>query len=268
VTKATTKPALLPGPIIRISGGDHLHEFTSFSVKAVRSFDATKPGHRCLRGPFLRVDGERTPPMNIATHYLLPANATAVYLFGKSAAGAAHDVHAALVHEPGSQVVLPLSVATPEKQQAVTRLAALLQHAEFVVARTMPENPHCYTRRQTWASDEDFLFAVSAIRRYGHREKYVPPGAVRAAYSETVFASGEHFYWSGYLKPEDTHWINRKVLPVPVLAALVDQTVMVENARLLEIPDLPDGFAGLDTTITRCRHFQAGCHLFGYVAPA
>ena len=262
-----TKPALVPGPTLTIAGGDHLHEFTSLFVKAVQSFDPTKPGHRCLRGPFLRVDGERCPPMNRATAYLLPAKAPMVYLYGKSAVGPTHDVHAALVHEPGAHVVLPLTTATDEKCAEVERLASLLEHAEFMFARTMPENPHWYTRRQTWASDADFLFAVAAIRRYGHREKYIPPGAVRAAYSETVFASGEHFYWSGYLQPADTFWINRKSLASPVTAAVVDQTLLVDDARLLEIPALPDGFAGLDTTSTRCPFFQFAASVFGYTAP-
>jgi hypothetical protein len=48
----------------------------------------------------------------------------------------------------------------------------------------------------------------------------------------------------------------------------VDQTITVENARLLDIPELPDGFAGLDTTITTCPFFRFATSMFGYVAPA
>ena len=260
------KPAPVPGPtvMVELTGAAHLHEFTSFWMKAVRGFDPRFDGGHSLRGPYLRIDGSRVPPMNTPIAYALPPKARALYIFGRSSHGAAHDVHLALAHEPGAQVVLPLTTATDAKRRDVARLASLLQHADFVVARTMPENPHCYTRRLTWAHDADFAFAVEGTRRYGYREKYVPPGAVRAAYSETVFASGEHFYWSGYLPIEATFWINRKPLASPATAGVVDQTLIVHDARLLEIPALPDGFAGLDTTITRCRHFQFGVATFGY----
>jgi hypothetical protein len=205
--------------------------------------------------------------MNTPTPYILPADASVFYIYGRSAHGAAHDVHLPLVHEPGEQVTRPLSFATDAKRKDVERATALLQHAEFVFARTMADNPHFYTPRKTWANDADFLFAASAIRLYGHREKYVPPGAVKAAYSETVFAAGEHFYWSGYLPVASVHWINRKPLASTATPEVVDQILRVENARLLEVPELPDGWQGLPRSVTCCASFRFGVSVFGWPAP-
>ena len=246
---------------ITLSGGSSLHEFLSFSAKLVRGFDPARKDGWCLRGPFVRVHGARTPPMNSPTPYVLPAEAACLFVYGRSSRGAGEDVYAPLVPAPGERVVVPLTVATEEKRRDVERLARLLLEQEWIFARTMPENPHCYSPRKTWGRDEDFVFAVETIRRLGYRQKY-------GTYWETVFAVGEHFYWTGWMPVGSTFWMNRKPLASPVQAeALVDQTFIAENARLLEIPALPDGFAGLDATITRCRHFQAGVHLFGYVAP-
>lgn len=246
---------------IRLSGGSNLHEFLSFSAKLVRGFDPGRKGSWRLRGPFLRVHGARTPPMNSQTPCRLPAEAACLYVYGRSSGGSSEDIHAALVPEPGGRVVLPLTVVTDEKRQAVARLGRLLLDQEWIFARTMPDNPHCYSPRKTWGRDEDFAFAVETIRRLGYRQKY-------GTYWETVFAIGEHFYWTGWMPVSSTFWINRKPLPAPIVAeSLVDQTLIAENARVLDIPELPDGFGGLDPTITRCRHFQGGAHLFGYAAP-
>jgi hypothetical protein len=253
--------------IVTITGGQHLQEFASFSLKAVRAFDPSKPGARCLRGPFLRVDGERVPPMNTASEYILPASAAAFYLYGRSARGAAHDVHLPLVHEPGAQVTRPLSFATDAKRADVARLACLLEQAPYVFASTAAlTNPHFYTRRKDWSSDADFEFAVRGCRLYGHREGYVPPEATKIAYSETVFHSGAHFYWSGWQPPAITGWINRKPLPRAATAAVVDQSLRVENARLLAVPELPDAWQGLPREVTSSPFFRFGVATFGYEA--
>jgi hypothetical protein len=251
-----------PSPItITLSGGPSLHEFLSFSAKLVRGFDPARKDGLCLRGPFVRVHGARTLPMNSPTPYVLPAEAACLYVYGRSSHGAGEDVYAPLIPVQGERVVVPLTVATDEKRRDVQRLARLLLEQEWIFARTMPENPHCYSPRKTWVRDEDFVFAVETIRRLGYRQKY-------GTYWETVFAVGAHFYWTGWMPVASTFWMNRKPLASPVHAeALVDQIFIAENARLLDIPELPDGFAGLDATITRSRHFQAGVHLFGYVAP-
>jgi hypothetical protein len=265
VRPRTSAPCTGPTITLTLEGGPYLTEFQSFWVKAIRHFDPTKPRQRCLRGSFFSHAGERVPPMNRPVPYVLPAEAEAVYVYGKSSAGAEHDVHAVLVPDAGAALTLPLTVATDEKDQDVARLAALLDAAPWTFASTDLKNPHFYTRRSDWPDEEAFNFAVRASRRLGHREKYFPPGAVKAAYSETVFHSGIHKVWS-FWQPFPG-WINRKPLAPPVEARVVDQTLLVHDARLIEIPTLSDGFAGLDPTITRCRHFQAGVHLCGYVAP-
>jgi hypothetical protein len=168
-------------------------------------------------------------------------------------------VHAPLVHAPGETVVLPLTVATDAKRRAFARLATLLGDATYVFARTM-QNPHSYTARRTWSRDDDFVFAVECIRALGYRQKYAPGG-----YWETVLEVGSHFFWSGYLPISSTHWINRKPLPVgPAAEGLVDQTFVASDARLLPIPPLPDGFAGLPESFTTCRNFQWGVSMFGW----
>jgi hypothetical protein len=57
----------------------------------------------------------------------------------------------------------------------LARLDRLLVEAHWRIAVTMPENPHCYTLRRSWACDEDFVFCVEVIRSIGEREKF-PPG--------------------------------------------------------------------------------------------
>jgi hypothetical protein len=69
--------------------------------------------------------------------------------------------------------------ALPEHERAAiwTRIDRLLFiEATWRVARTMPENPHSYTRRRDWKHDDDFVFVVQFIRSgVCDREKY-PPG--------------------------------------------------------------------------------------------
>lgn len=52
------------------------------------------------------------------------------------------------------------------------RVGRLLQEQEWIFAKTMPQNPHHYTLRRRWACDEDFVWVVELIRRYGYRQKY------------------------------------------------------------------------------------------------
>lgn len=48
----------------------------------------------------------------------------------------------------------------------------LLKQAEFVFAKTMPENPHWYTLKKSWEDPELFEKLVMFIRKNGVREKY------------------------------------------------------------------------------------------------
>lgn len=47
-----------------------------------------------------------------------------------------------------------------------------LLSAEYRFAKTMPENPHWYTLRKTWADDAAFVRAVEYIREVGYIEVY------------------------------------------------------------------------------------------------
>ena len=71
----------------------------------------------------------------------------------------------------------------------VERLAAPLAAQAWIVAKTMPENPHHYTLRRAWANDADFVWAVERIRRHGYRQKYG-----KSWY--TVLDVDGFFYWT------------------------------------------------------------------------
>jgi hypothetical protein len=101
-----------------------------------------------------------------------------------------------------------------EEQETITaHLQALLEAATYVFASTMPENPHWYTHRRTWADDAAFEWCVLAIRIVGDKEKF----------------QGNHYIcfnhprigkvWSMGWHPAATILINRKPLlvetPVP-----------------------------------------------------
>jgi hypothetical protein len=45
------------------------------------------------------------------------------------------------------------------------------------------------------------------------------------------------------------------------------QRLIVEGARLLDIPELPDGWRGLPQAFTRCRNWRFGVATFGYRDP-
>lgn len=47
-----------------------------------------------------------------------------------------------------------------------------LLSAEYRFAKTMPENPHWYTLRKTWADDAAFVRAVEHMREVGYEEIY------------------------------------------------------------------------------------------------
>jgi hypothetical protein len=53
----------------------------------------------------------------------------------------------------------------------------------------MPENPHEYTLRRTWAADTDFVFVVEFIRLHGRRELY-------GCHRYFVHDAGGYKHWS------------------------------------------------------------------------
>jgi hypothetical protein len=52
------------------------------------------------------------------------------------------------------------------------RVGTLLSAQQWIFAKTMPDNPHWYTLRKLWQRDEDFVWSVELIRRYGYEEIY------------------------------------------------------------------------------------------------
>jgi hypothetical protein len=253
----TTTMQATPVIQVTITGGPRLHSFPSFSVRAVCGFDPSTHGATCLRGPYLRVNGSRVPPMNTPTPYVVPEKAAALYVCGVSSGGPGCHFHAPLVHAPGEHVELPLSSAPC--QADVERVSRLLAEQDWIFARTMPSNPHWYTVRRKWARDEDFAWVVEFIRRHGYKQRY-------GAGWYTVLDVNDHFYWTMGAPLPITILINRKPLAGPVSSEPVDQTFLADDARLLPIPPLPEGFAGLPRAFTSCRMFRWGVATFGWPA--
>lgn len=109
----------------------------------------------------------------------------------------------------------PRQRQTAADHAALVRLGEVLERQKWTFAKTMPYNPHWYSLRQTWSEpDEDFLFAVDQIRRFGYFQKYGNRWF-------TCHDVGEHFYWTmgnpwqrvsdvGWDELKGTRLINRK----------------------------------------------------------
>lgn len=68
------------------------------------------------------------------------------------------------------------------------RVSALLAAAEWIFAKTMPQNPHEYTLRRDW-DDDDFVFVVEYIRKHGY------PGSFGGR-TYIYLDAGDHFHWT------------------------------------------------------------------------
>lgn len=94
------------------------------------------------------------------------------------------------------------------------RFGQLLQRPPYRFARTMLDNPHSYTLRRNWASDEDWAWAVTYLRANGYRQRW-------GKNWYTQIDVNEHFYWTmGYpINWKDgtpcTILINRKKIERP-----------------------------------------------------
>lgn len=113
-----------------------------------------------------------------------------------------------------------------------------LLRAQWIFAKTMPENPHWYTLRKTWAQDAAFVETVEAMRTYGYREWYK-----KRPY--TMFNVNGMKYWTMGAPLPSTILINRKPIdyrlqpydPIaPVYdAAFADPASTTENQQLLDL---------------------------------
>lgn len=69
------------------------------------------------------------------------------------------------------------------------RVSALLAAQNWVFAKTMSHNPHEYTVRKNWKSDDDFVFVVQYIRDNGYTGKF-------EGRTYTYLDVDGHFYWT------------------------------------------------------------------------
>jgi hypothetical protein len=72
-------------------------------------------------------------------------------------------------------------------------IRALLEAHEWVFAKTMPRNPHFYTLRKAWASDEDFVRAFRWVRRNAYLEWWP---SVDTGWSYGAVDLGGWHYWT------------------------------------------------------------------------
>jgi hypothetical protein len=75
----------------------------------------------------------------------------------------------------------------------MTTTEELTQHLEaatYQFARTMPQHPHSYTLRKTWADEKVFEAVVAAIRCYGERRAW------QNKRKFVYFDAGGYTYWT------------------------------------------------------------------------
>ncbi len=82
-----------------------------------------------------------------------------------------------------------------------------LEESKWIVAKTMPNNPHSYTLRKDFGNDELFLKIASHIRYFGEIEIF-------EGVAYRVFYFNRYRYWDHPcdMKNEDVDLINRAIL--------------------------------------------------------
>lgn len=81
-------------------------------------------------------------------------------------------------------------------------LADRLGAAEYRFAKTMPENPHHYTLRRTWACAGEFEVVVAAIRVHGTSRRWM-------GHTYIYFEAEGYQYWTMGAAVTKTTLINR-----------------------------------------------------------
>jgi len=82
-------------------------------------------------------------------------------------------------------------------------LASTLERQFWVFAKTMPQNPHYYTRQRDWESKESFTECAHLIRKYGEKEMF-------RGWPYICFNFNGFKYWVMDKNPDDAVIINRK----------------------------------------------------------
>lgn len=238
---------------ITLGGGSDLHEFSRLWVRTVRGFNPTQKGVRCLTGPYLPL-----PAMNVPT--AVPSDAV-LFISARSTRGPARDFHAPLVYEPGGRVQVPLTRPHPAGRAALARLAGLFDEQRWIFAESYRggDAEHSYSARRSWSDDAAFVWAIEQIQTLGRGQRFHGAWWV-------ILECGPFYYWAGYERPSDTKWVNRREVPGPSEPYDLTrrQTFTAENARLLDIPPLRDGWRGVPREFTRDPYWRFGVATFGY----
>lgn len=127
--------------------------------------------------------------MTVPTEVDVPENEPVLSLFGdapvvKTAKKSGVDVPSRLAHH-----LVPKDAPAAERWAAFERFAELLRYPPYRFARTMAANPHNYTLRKWFRTDDDFILAVAYLRTYGYRHKWGGSWYVQIDVNE-------HFYWT------------------------------------------------------------------------
>jgi SAM-dependent methyltransferase len=162
-----------------------------------------------------------------------------------------------------------------ERWASFERIGMLLNQQQWIFAKTMPQNPHFYTLRRKWTSDQDFQWTVAQLRAHGYQKQFG-----KTWY--TQLDVNDHFYWTmGW--PVNypngmacTILINRKrgsglgaAVPYDSIAARYDTLFRDEAslARNAEVFGLVGDMTGLDVLDVGCgtgRALDYAQHAAGY----
>lgn len=84
-------------------------------------------------------------------------------------------------------------------------VSACLERHEWVFAKTMPKNPHYYTRQTDWEDAKLFTRCAHLVRKHGVTEKF-------RGWPYVCFDYGGFKYWVMDKNPDNAVIINRKIL--------------------------------------------------------
>jgi len=96
-----------------------------------------------------------------------------------------------------------LMAFSPEVQ--VKALSQVLEKHDWIFAKTMPKNPHFYTRKKDWDDPTLFIKCAHKIREFGKTEMF-------RGWPYVCFNYNGYKYWVMDKNPNDAVIINRKVL--------------------------------------------------------
>jgi|TARA_R110000803_G_scaffold205215_1_gene271734 hypothetical protein len=85
----------------------------------------------------------------------------------------------------------------------VKALSKVLENHDWIFAKTMPNNPHFYTRKKDWNKPELFIKCAHKIRQHGNPEMF-------RGWPYVCFNYNGYKYWVMDKNPDDAVIINRK----------------------------------------------------------